>query len=222
MKTLEDARIQSLSKAQSSKTKAEGNKGVLGAVSMTVLGSLFHSLELEEPTTHPLGLKPNRDAPNTAQTATPTRFTLEKTNEDNAFKTWCFLQDLSDVREFINNIWMDYMRGDVSLLSAGVMTDTALVLLRRADDEFSETSPFGSTDWLELLRFLGIDYFVQNGAIWMRPTPGRDLQEPRMPTSSVNIVELLCPVAYLCLQHWKVASDQICKLEQRLKDGAEV
>lgn len=113
------------------------------------------------------------------------------------------------------------MRGEISFIAAGVITDIAFSLLRRADEEFTKISPFDSTEWSDLLRYLGIDYFVFHGHVWMHPSRDHQCQEPRMPHSSVNIVELLCPVAFLCLEQWKGEVDEYCKIQKQPKDGGD-
>jgi len=58
-----------------------------------------------------------------------------------AFALWCLLQDLNDVRNCIQASWLEYGKGDVSLLAADVITETAFGLMRRATDSFVAVYP---------------------------------------------------------------------------------
>lgn len=49
---------------------------------------------------------------------------------DEEFLVWCLLQELSDVRKYICDVWMQYVSGKKSLLAAGVITDVAFALIR--------------------------------------------------------------------------------------------
>lgn len=205
----------STSKAKASKADVKDKKKSTDP--KAALSSLFESLQLEEPVANPLGSAP-LPASTMPQSATQPEFTLRH-DTDNAFKTWCFLQDSADLRASVMETWKDYTNGEVSLFAAGVITDTAFGLLRRADEEFAKTSPFGSTDWSQLLEYLGITYFTRNNAIWMHPRDDKG-NGLRMPESDVNVVELLCPVAFGCLESWKMDVAACCVAEKRLKkDG---
>lgn len=187
------------------------------------ISSIFASLELEEPSTNPPGSAPSPTHVNSASSPSQVsvKFRLEKEEEDNAFKTWCFLQDLADIFKSVKQNWEDYVKGEVSFFAAGVITDTAFGLLRCADEDFATVSPFGSTDWKKLLDFLGISYFERNKAVWLHPTEGRKAKEPRLPHSDINIVELLCPIAYLCLLSWKSYSNDCCEATKRARRTGE-
>lgn len=176
------------------------------------MNSLFGSLELEEPGEDPLGPASKDDT----GPKTPRRPKLEtECKSDDAFRTWCFLQDLADIRASIKDTWQGYAKGEISFFAAGVITDTAFGMLRRADEEFAKTSPFGSTEWKKLLKFLGITYFTSNNAVWMRPAQNGSL-DMREADPDVNTVELLCPVAFLCLEYWQADAHACCRARKRL------
>lgn len=71
---------------------------------------------MEEPSGAPLGqapIKTNKIAEEPAQVQ------LENgESEERAFILWCHLEDLDDVREFIEKTWSDYAKGDVSLMNS--------------------------------------------------------------------------------------------------------
>ena len=171
------------------------------------LSSLFSCLNVEEPGQNPLG---ELGSPKSAAHDKHPTFRLAQLDDDPAFETWCFLQDLADIRKHVKQTWQDYARGDISFLAAGTITDTAFGLLREADERFAQSSPFASTDWSRLIEYLGLNVFVRGQSVWLHPRAGRDTKEPRLPGSDVDIVDLLCPLAFLCLQSWKIDAQALC------------
>ncbi|KAK4539781.1 hypothetical protein LTR36_010369 [Oleoguttula mirabilis] len=172
------------------------------------LSNLFDCLELEEPSSTPLGehapvLSSGNQSPSVR---TSTKFQLEKDNDDDlAFATWCFLQDLNDVRCYVRETWLEYSRGDISFLAASSITDTAFGLLRCADDEFSKSQ---STNWATLMDYFGLSFFSRGHAMWICPSvPG---SKPRIPDSKINVVELLCPLGYRCLMSYFDDASELC------------
>jgi len=63
-------------------------------------------------------------------------FKLEGGEEDIAFELWCLFRDLDDVRTFVREAWKEYAKGDLSLVTTGMLTETAFGIMRRANEEF--------------------------------------------------------------------------------------
>ena len=168
-------------------------------------------MQLEEPSEHALG---DEVPPQVTQTPAGQRkvvFELEKSDQDTAFELWCFLQDLGDVRIFVKQAWEEYSRGDISFLAASSITDTAFGLLRCADEDFTKSSSLKSSDWPGLVEYLEIFWFVRGRAVWLCPNPHVKATQPRIPDSDINIVELLCPLAFLCLESYRQDAEFVCQ-----------
>ena len=198
------------------------------------LDNLFASLDVEEPSGTPLGIHtPTTQTPKAATRAsrapkTPERskagattstakvsdsskliFKLEHEDDDDGFATWCFLQDLNDVRVFVGDAWREYSRGEISFLAASSITDTAFGLLHSADDEFGKIR---STHWPDLLHYFGLTHFERETTVWVCPeTHGSAAKKvDGASASNLNIVELLCPVAFICLRTYIADAHEIC------------
>lgn len=123
--------------------------------------------------------------------------------------TWCFLTDLDDVRSFAKESWTEYLQGRISFLAASTITDTAFGLLRCADEDFlKEESGSSSTNWEDLVAYLGLAYFYRGETLWLFPaTQGN---APKLPHSNVNMVELLCPIGFMCLKSFNCEASEFC------------
>ncbi|KAK5113585.1 hypothetical protein LTR85_010814 [Meristemomyces frigidus] len=177
------------------------------------LENLFACLELEEPSLK----SSDSDSPGDHKappTPPPPYYKLEEEDDDVAFKTWCFLQDLNDVRSFVRDTWLEYSKGELSFLAASSITDTAFGLLRCADEEFAKSVP---TDWSALLRYFGITWFTRERAVWL--CPAKHGSVPRSVDSKMNIVELLCPIAVLCLLSYSTDAGAVCEKAKRERLG---
>lgn len=169
------------------------------------LRSLFDLLEVEEPSDSPLGNTRRADILAANKADKTLHFKLVEEEEDLSFATWCFLQDLHDIRCFVRETWLEYSKGDISFLAASSITDTAFGLLRVTAEQFAQMQ---TTDWLSLLEYFGLEFFCRGLAVWMCPqTPGF---KPRIPNTSINITELLCPIAGLCLTSYKTEAQNLC------------
>lgn len=188
------------------------DKPEVSRASPSELNNLFACLDIEEPSPTPLGERPPSG---TSQSRTPKHFKLENEDEDLAFPTWCFLQDLNDVRTFVQGTWLEYSRGEFSFLAASSITDTAFGLLRCTDEEFSKSNS-QTTDWSPLLQYFGLEFFVRERALWVCPRVAGS--QPRIPNSKINVVELLCPIAHLCLLSYSLDATALCE-DSKLRDS---
>lgn len=163
------------------------------------LESIFAHLELEEPSMTPLGNSPLPASSNSPAASARTYLKLSE-GSDSAFKVWCFLQDLGDIRESSKRAWEKYAKGELSYFNASLTTGAAFGLLRRVHEQFAEISPTKSTAWASVLEYLGIQYFVHGQVVWLHPSQSSATSAPQMPKTEARMVELLCPVAFVCLQ----------------------
>ncbi|KAK3722471.1 hypothetical protein LTR37_002463 [Vermiconidia calcicola] len=181
------------------------------------ISNLFGCLQVEEPSPSPLG----EEQPPGSTPQPTTDFKLEKAENDSIFAIWCFLQDLNDVRAFVKSIWLEYTRGEISFLAASSTTDTAFGLLRCADAEFAASSHLQTTDWKELLEYLGLSYNTYGQVVWLCRNPETPKTEPRPVSSKMNIVDLLCPIAFLCIFSYSLEIQRTCVAERRRMQGEE-
>jgi hypothetical protein len=136
---------------------------------------------------------------------------VEDDDDDEVFQVWCFLQDLYDVRMYVRDTWIEYSHGQVSFLLASSVTETAFGLLRCADAEFEASSSLPATDWLALLGYLGITMFTRGWAVWLFPTRGAAGVRAPSTTSTVDVVQLLCPVAGISLCDYQNDASKLCR-----------
>jgi len=170
LKLLTEARAKTATSASdaTSKVKSKNKRKTSQDSEKDELSNLFACLDVEEPSLSALGEDASSDGTDRPAAPPPPYYKLEKEDEDEAFKTWCFLQDLNDVRTFVRETWLQYSKGEISFLAASSITDTAFGLLRRADEEFAKTSTV-ETDWNALLTYFGITWFTRERAIWLCP-----------------------------------------------------
>ena len=55
--------------------------------------------------------------------------------------------------------------------------------------------------------------------MWLRPDPARQSAKPRLPTSEINVIDLLCPIALLCLEYHQIGSVELQGLLQQTGAG---
>ena len=169
----------------------------------STLEGLFHRLQLEEPSDQALGDDHGHaPRPNGATGYAKTKFNIAQQEQDLAFETWCLLQDMQDIREFVEDSWAEYKRGEISFMVAGSVTAVAISLLRRADTEFGKADR-RSTEWLEIMNYLGLRYHHADGVVRLYPRQDHHSDTDRLPAPNLNIAKLLCPIAFLCLQAYK-------------------
>ncbi|KAK3716046.1 hypothetical protein LTR37_006776 [Vermiconidia calcicola] len=179
------------------------------------ISNIFGCLRIEEPSPFPLG----QEQPSGSSPSPATNFKLEKAENDTSFAIWCFLQDLNDVRVFVKGIWLEYTRGGISFLAASSTTDTAFGLLRCADAEFAASSNLQTTDWIKILEYFGLSFNTNGQVIWLCRNPETPKTEPPPVSSQMNIVDLLCPVAFLCIYSYSEEIRGTCEAERRRMKG---
>lgn len=104
------------------------------------LNTAFEWLSVEEPTDEALGDDPTVVAV-TNHGKAQIQVKPEQRGDDSAFQTWCFLQDLHEIRKTTNAIWIKHRDGEISFMNASMVTETAFGLLRLADEDFQSSRP---------------------------------------------------------------------------------
>ena len=117
---------------------------------------------MEQPSDSPLG-----EAPNTSSTSVR-RVELQDEEGDTAFAIWCLLEDYHELSTFVHNIWLEYCKGDVSLQVAGLITDTAFGIMRRANEDFVAAHP-SLQDYWHIYDFLGLSLVARSEHIMIFP-----------------------------------------------------
>lgn len=170
------------------------------------LTNLFTLLHLDEPWTSTDGDEP----PTYHQATTAPHVNYKLSSEDDAsFATWCFLQDLDDLRVYVMSTWLEYSKGEISFLVASSVTDTAFGLLRCADEDFEKNSAVGqSTDFDSLLKYFNLTWTVKGRVMWLCPDSHGSTS--KLPDSDLNIVKLLCPIGLICLLSFSTDARAAC------------
>ncbi|KAK5745899.1 hypothetical protein LTR17_001028 [Elasticomyces elasticus] len=165
------------------------------------LENMFGNLDVEEPSASPLGeVSKRNDQSLEAQASLATaEIELEDDGNDDALAIWCLLQDLNDVRKFVCITWSEYCSGELSLMAATVVTDTAFGLIRGMNEDFELTRPH-LKNWWDLEKFLDIRMSLMGNLVWMVPATKGGL--PKNASSDVNPAELLCPSAAFLLRYY--------------------
>ena len=99
-------------------------------------------------------------------------------------------------------------------MAASSVTDVAFGLLRCADENFrKENVGCPTTDWNDIVAWLGLDWFSRENTVWL--CPATIDSQPFLPDSSVNIVEILSPIAVLCLKSYINDATDVCEAIKR-------
>ncbi|KAK5713786.1 hypothetical protein LTR17_017470 [Elasticomyces elasticus] len=166
------------------------------------LENMFAHLEVDEPSASPFGEARERTEHSikAQEPLAQAEIELEQEGDDHALVIWCLLQDLNDVRNFICATWKEYCDGEVSLIAAATVTDTAFGLIRRINEDFETIYP-SLRNWWDLENFLDIRMALLGNMVWM--VPAKRGGSPKNASSNLNPAEMLCPsAAYLLRYFW--------------------
>lgn len=103
----------------------------------------FGGLEVEEAAELEMTSSPEKASP--ALDLTKTKFSTDEEDDDANFEVWCHLQDMAEVRLFVDDTWTQYKCGEVSFILASAVTEAAICLLKCCDDAFVASNPTLST-----------------------------------------------------------------------------
>jgi len=127
-------------------TQLKPKPGTTALHDLSGLNNRFSNLEVEgtedfvEPSTAlqllPVSgtpVKPSQKAP------TPKAVDVYELEQDNAwekmFDVYCFFEDLHRIQEFLNDTWKKYKHGEIDLLSATIITNSAFDIIRREEEQ---------------------------------------------------------------------------------------
>ncbi|KAF7198378.1 hypothetical protein HII31_00117 [Pseudocercospora fuligena] len=150
---LETARRRRKSKAKKHVLKAVGDGGNADCVT-NHLSNLFDHLQVEEPSIEAWS-KPSLKKAESASKLVSEPITLEvNEQEEKRFALWCLLQDMEELRAFIQQTWREHRNDDtVSLVAASAVAETGFEIMRRMEGEFVQKYPDLDT-YQEALWFL--------------------------------------------------------------------
>lgn len=164
------------------------------------LSNLFECLELKEPSENPLGhvgvpgVRPkDLDVEDFADDA-----------EDEAFALWCYLEDANETRKFVRQLWAEYRSGDLSLATAGTLTEWATGMLRRAHDEFVR-SHASFNDWKSVTAYLRLKLAINRNVVYVFPSEHDGAAN--LPPMGAPVADLLCSSAAPQIQAYMGASN---------------
>jgi hypothetical protein len=80
-------------------------------------------------------------APSTSKKAAQVTYEPEASPEDVSFALYCFMKDMTDIRIFIRRTWREYKHGQITINSAATTINTALNIMRRLNEAFTENFP---------------------------------------------------------------------------------
>lgn len=86
-------------------------------------------------------------------------YDLDDEQEEKSFAIFCLFQDFADLREQTCNLWMEYKSGDLSFMTACLLTNTAFKMYHRAAGDFSEAYSDLST-FEDILELSGIGEYL--------------------------------------------------------------
>ena len=88
---------------------------------------------------------PTAATPTASRTKTPSQphkvvYEAESAIDDVYFTLFCFLNDLKQLRQFLRNLWQQYDAGTLDLMTVSMTTNTAINLVRRAEQDHFDTA----------------------------------------------------------------------------------
>lgn len=118
------------------------------------LANIFSLLQVEEPSTSPLGDKPQKKKKvNPAWSST-----LEDDGFHMDFALWCHVKDMHDVRAFLKQSWLQYAAGALSIVLVSQLSEVGIGLMRLEDEKFVAKYP-QFKDWWALLPYFGLEAY---------------------------------------------------------------
>lgn len=185
----------SLGKTQQEKSDEDGNG----------LGNIFSCLQVEEPSTTPLGSAPT---PRLTVVSSNITFELETSEEETTFAVWCLLTDLYDIRAAIGEMWRDHKAGYISFAAAAITTDVGFSIVKRTEADFLKNFPefFIFTN---LLCWLKLNIIMVNDSVVVFPKQteqtGRLLQVagPKSTFTANIIAELVTPRGVIIMRSFR-------------------
>ncbi|KXT09032.1 hypothetical protein AC579_2546 [Pseudocercospora musae] len=110
------------------------------------VANVFSALTVEEPTSHDYTASTDSKADDTDNV----EYELDFIELDDIFKIFAFFKDINELRGYIGGLWKDYRLGNLDLMSAAVITDTALGIMKQTSEELGQSVENGS-QWASIV-----------------------------------------------------------------------
>jgi len=120
--------------------------------------NLFGILEVEECPDWESEVSPQ---PTTRKKSLQDSYEPEASNEDVSFALYCFMKDMTEIRIFIRRTWREYKHGRITVNSAATTANTAMDVMRRLNEAFTENFP-QFAEHTSLIEFLYSGYVDPN------------------------------------------------------------
>ncbi|KAK5128715.1 hypothetical protein LTR85_000048 [Meristemomyces frigidus] len=168
-----------------------------------VLRNIYDHLEVEQPSNAPLGSRRNtstakilsRDERRSAQVPV-----ADLEEGDKTFALWCFFKDQHEVCMFIKEVWVSYVKGDVSLPTVCNVTDYAFMLMQKASAALVEQYPCFA-DMQDINDYLGFNLMTLGGGLTVMVF--REKKVNADARSEPALHDLFCVKAFCVMQDFR-------------------
>jgi len=82
-------------------------------------------------------LPASKDASEHDKSASNVKYEVEDDGEEWLFALHCLWRDLHEIQHYLKGLWLIYSEGKVDLATVSVVTNTAIDLIRRAEEDFN-------------------------------------------------------------------------------------
>ncbi|CZR63378.1 uncharacterized protein PAC_13275 [Phialocephala subalpina] len=120
------------------KAASQSSKSATSEATVAAFANSFSSLTIEDT------FSDNDEAnvpsdPAQARHAPKAQYEIEYSRREWLFEVYCLYTDFNQVREYIQDMWLDYKAHKIDLMNVSIVTDTAFDLLERAEMEFRKS-----------------------------------------------------------------------------------
>lgn len=112
------------------------NVSTANGTTISSVTNAFGKLEIEETDEVALETVPDAKPVSTGETKQPIKYEVEEDMGDWFYALDCLFQDVHDLLYFVTDIWGRYLDGKLDLAAAAVATNTAIDLVKRAEQSF--------------------------------------------------------------------------------------
>ncbi|CZR57669.1 uncharacterized protein PAC_07558 [Phialocephala subalpina] len=211
--------------------KVEAEDSKLKNTTIEELENRFATLEVEEPaevdseSTAGAGTsKPQAEQPSYELQAPEKKEDLE---EEKVFAIYCLLDDLNQLRSYVQKVWIDYKAQRLDLITASVTTNTVIQLARRTQDEILTLYP-ASAEYEDVLNTLVAHYAksTDQGPVGPNETGEVELDQNEAecifaPAHSIleNFCEVLKPGQVPVMKRWSLGIYNALADRSQMNDG---
>lgn len=106
------------------------------------LSNMFAALNVEEPEVEEVA---PQSAARKSKPEPPVEYELETDESEQVFAIFAFFQDINDIRDYVQELWVDYANGKLDVMSAAVTTDTAFHSIKLRCEALAQAPAFIAT-----------------------------------------------------------------------------